>query len=124
MADTRRLAAIMAIDVVGYSRLMGEDEAGTARAVREHRDAARPIVAGLGGRIVKTMGDGLLLEFPSVVAAVECAAAIGQRGRTCICALRGALICFLHGESIHRNCRLGSGRRGVHHEVRHSRPRR
>src|SRR5580698_3473584 len=76
MTEKRRLAAIMAVDVVGYSRLMGEDEAGTARAVREHRDAARPIVAGLGGRIVKTMGDGLLLEFPSVVAAVECAVAI------------------------------------------------
>src|SRR5271157_5150207 len=76
MAEIRRLAAIMAIDVVGYSRLMGEDEAGTARAVREHRDAARPIVAGLGGRIVKTTGDGLLLEFPSVVAAVECAIAV------------------------------------------------
>jgi TolB-like protein/class 3 adenylate cyclase len=73
---TRRLAAIMAVDVVGYSRLMGEDEAGTAHSVREHREAARPIVAGLGGRIVKTMGDGLLLEFPSVVAAVECAIAI------------------------------------------------
>jgi adenylate cyclase len=76
MTGTRRLAAIMAIDVVGYSRLMGEDETGTARAVREHRDGVRPIVAGLGGRIVKTMGDGLLLEFPSVVAAVECAIAI------------------------------------------------
>src|SRR5271168_3422992 len=76
MTAARRLAAILAADVVGYSRLMGEDEAGTARAVREHRDAARPIVAGLGGRIVKTMGDGLLLEFPSVVAAVECAVAI------------------------------------------------
>ena len=76
MAETRKLAAIMAIDVVGYSRLMGEDEAGTARAVREHREAARPIVAGRGGRIVKTMGDGLLLEFPSVVDAVECAIAI------------------------------------------------
>ena len=76
MTATRRLAAIMAIDVVGYSRLMGEDEAGTAIAVREHREAARPVVAGLGGRIVKTMGDGLLLEFPSIVAAVECAVAI------------------------------------------------
>ena len=76
MAATRRLAAILAADVVGYSRLMGEDEAGTARAVREHREAARPIVAGHGGRVVKTMGDGLLLEFPSIVAAVECAAAI------------------------------------------------
>jgi adenylate cyclase len=76
MTATRRLAAIMAVDVVGYSRLMGADEAGTALSVREHREAARPIVAGLGGRIVKTMGDGLLLEFPSVVAAVECAVAI------------------------------------------------
>jgi TolB-like protein/class 3 adenylate cyclase/Flp pilus assembly protein TadD len=76
MTATRRLAAIMAIDVVGYSRLMGEDEAGTALRVREHRDAARPIVAGQGGRIVSTAGDGLLLEFPSVVAAVECAIAI------------------------------------------------
>ena len=72
----RRLAAILAADVVGYSRLMGEDEAGTALAVREHREAARPIVADHGGRIVKTTGDGLLLEFPSVVAAVECAIAI------------------------------------------------
>ena len=76
MTATRRLAAILAADVVGYSRLMGEDEAGTARAVSEHREAARPIIASLGGRIVKTTGDGLLLEFPSVVAAVECAIAI------------------------------------------------
>jgi class 3 adenylate cyclase len=76
MTATRRLAAIMAIDVVGYSRLMGEDEAGTALSVRTHREAARPIVAGFGGRIVKTTGDGLLLEFPSVVAAVEGAIAI------------------------------------------------
>src|ERR1700687_3279905 len=76
MTATRRLAAILAADIVGYSRLMGEDEAGTARAVREHREAARPIVADHGGRIVKTTGDGLLMEFPSVVAAVECAIAI------------------------------------------------
>ncbi|MGO8909037.1 MAG: adenylate/guanylate cyclase domain-containing protein [Bradyrhizobium sp.] len=76
MTETRKLAAIVAVDVVGYSRLMGEDEAGTARAVREHRDAARPLVAGRGGRIVKTMGDGLLLEFPSIIDAVKCAVAI------------------------------------------------
>jgi TolB-like protein/class 3 adenylate cyclase len=76
MTAARRLAAILAADVAGYSRLMGEDEAGTARAVREHRDAARPIVANHGGRIVKTTGDGLLLEFPSVVAAVQCAIAL------------------------------------------------
>ncbi len=76
MTATRRLAAIVAIDVIGYSRLMGQDEAGTALIIREHREAARPIVAGFSGRIVKTMGDGLLLEFTSVVAAVECAIAI------------------------------------------------
>ena len=76
MAETRKLAAMMAVDVVGYSSLMGEDEAGTARVVREHRDAARPFVSDRGGRIVKTMGDGLLVEFPSVVDAVECAVAI------------------------------------------------
>jgi adenylate cyclase len=73
MSETRKLAAILAADVVGYSRLMGQDEAGTARAVRERRDAAAPIVRGFGGRLVKTTGDGVLLEFPSVVAAVECA---------------------------------------------------
>ena len=76
MSETRKLAAILFADVVGYSRLMGEDEAGTARAVRQHREAARPIVASHGGRIVRTIGDGLLLEFPSVVAAVECAIVI------------------------------------------------
>ena len=76
MSVARRLAAILAADIVGYSRLMGEDETGTARAVREHREAARPIVGDHDGRIVKTTGDGLLLEFPSVVAAVECAIAI------------------------------------------------
>src|SRR5271165_6454974 len=73
MTAARRLAAILAADVVGYSRLMGEDEAGTARAVRERREAAAPIMRAFGGRVVKTTGDGALLEFPSVVAAVECA---------------------------------------------------
>jgi adenylate cyclase len=76
MGDVRKLTAIMAVDVVGYSRLMGEDEAGTARAVREHREAARPLVSARDGRIVKTMGDGLLLEFPSIVGAVDCAIAV------------------------------------------------
>src|SRR4051812_50007015 len=71
----RRLAAILAADVVGYSRLMEADEAGTARLLREHRAAADPLVAEHGGRIVKTTGDGVLIEFPSVVGAVQCAAA-------------------------------------------------
>ena len=76
MTAARRLAAILAADVVGYSRMMGEDEAGTVEAVRERREAVQPIVAAHGGRLFKTMGDGMFIEFPSVVAAVECALAI------------------------------------------------
>jgi class 3 adenylate cyclase len=76
VSAARRLAAILAADVVGYSRLMGEDEAGTAKLVRQRREAATPIVRAFGGRLVKTTGDGVLLEFPCVVAAVECAIAI------------------------------------------------
>ena len=71
----RRQAAILAADVAGYSRLMGADEVATAQSLREHRAALDPVVALHGGRIVKTAGDGLLLEFPSIVAAVECAIA-------------------------------------------------
>ncbi len=55
MTATRRLAAILAADVAGYSRLMGADEAGTARALREHRAAADPLVAPHGGRIVSPL---------------------------------------------------------------------
>src|ERR1700758_3075099 len=69
----RRLAAILAADVSGYSRLMGLDEAGTAQALREHRATADPLIAQHGGRIVKTTGDGVLIEFGSVVGAVQCA---------------------------------------------------
>ena len=72
----RRLAAILAADVAGYSRLMGIDEVGTARSLREHRTVADALIAKHGGRIVKTTGDGLLLEFASVVDAVECAVAV------------------------------------------------
>jgi TolB-like protein len=69
----RRLSAILAADVAGYSRLMGLDEVGTARVLREHRAVSDALVAKHGGRIVKTTGDGVLIEFPSVVDAVECA---------------------------------------------------
>src|SRR5215510_11188273 len=72
----RRLAAILAADVAGYSRMMGLDEAGTARRLREHLAALQPLVSRHDGRIFKTMGDGLLIEFPSAVAAVECAVAL------------------------------------------------
>ncbi len=73
----RRLAAILAADVVGYSRLMGVDEAGTlARLKALRKDVIDPRIAEHGGRIVKLMGDGTLVEFPSVVDAVRCAAEI------------------------------------------------
>jgi adenylate cyclase len=72
----RRLAAIVAADVAGYSRLMGLDEVGTARTLREHRAVTDALVAQHGGRLVKSTGDGVLLEFPSVVDAVECAVAV------------------------------------------------
>src|ERR1700755_3487553 len=72
----RRLAAIVAADVAGYSRLMGLDEVVTARPLREHRKVTDALVAKHGGRLVKTTGDGVLLEFPSVVDAVECAVAV------------------------------------------------
>jgi adenylate cyclase len=75
----RRLAAILAADVVGYSRLMGLDETGTLQRLREHRrELIDPKIADHKGRIVKTTGDGLLIEFPSVVEAVACAVAVQQ----------------------------------------------
>ena len=75
----RRLAAILAADVVGYSRLMGEDEAGTLERLKSlRRELVQPGITERKGRIVKLMGDGLLAEFPSVVEAVGCAVAIQQ----------------------------------------------
>ena len=68
----RRLAAILAADVVGYSRLMGADEAGTLAALKRHREAVfDPAVAAHNGRIVKLIGDGVIAEFGSVVDAVS-----------------------------------------------------
>jgi adenylate cyclase len=76
----RRLSAILAADVVGYSRLMGANEVGTLQSLQRHQaELIEPEVSGRQGRIVKLTGDGILVEFPSVVNAVECAAAI-QRG--------------------------------------------
>src|SRR5262249_10131675 len=84
----RRLAAIVAADVAGYSRLMGLDEVGTARTLREHRKVTDALVEKHGGRLVKSTGDGVLLEFPSVVDAVECAVAMqevmAQRNEGCL----------------------------------------
>ena len=76
----RRLAAIFVADVVGYSRLMGIDEAGTLHRLQQHRfSLINPTIGQYQGRIVKLMGDGMLVEFPSVINAVDCAVSI-QRG--------------------------------------------
>src|SRR5437660_443371 len=73
----RRLAAILVADVVGYSRLMSTDEEGTlARLKALRRDLIDPKIAEHNGRIIKLMGDGALVEFPSVVEAVQCAVEI------------------------------------------------
>src|SRR3954467_8482351 len=81
---TRRLAAILAADVVGYGSMVGSDEAGTIAALRHIWDQTfNPAVAARHGRIVKVMGDGVLVEFSSAVDAVECAieiqTAMGRR---------------------------------------------
>jgi adenylate cyclase len=74
----RRLAAIVCADVAGYSRMMGADEAGTHATFKAHRSAIYPIILNHGGRLVKNTGDGFLLEFPSIVGAIE--AAIAMQG--------------------------------------------
>lgn len=72
----RRLSAILAADIAGYSRLMGQDEAATVRDLKGHQTAILPLVGRHGGRIIDTAGDGILAEFPSVVRATECAVEI------------------------------------------------
>jgi class 3 adenylate cyclase/alpha-beta hydrolase superfamily lysophospholipase len=72
----RRLAAILAADIAGYSRLMGEDEASTVRDLKGHQAVILPLVGHYGGRIIDTAGDGILAEFPSVINATECAVEI------------------------------------------------
>src|SRR5690242_795180 len=79
MASPRRLAAILAADVAGYSRLMGADEEGTLERLKAlRRELLDPKIAEHHGRIVKTTGDGMLVEFASVVDAVRCAVAVQQ----------------------------------------------
>jgi adenylate cyclase len=79
MSQTRRLAAILAADVAGYSRLMGADEEGTLERLKAlRRELLDPRIAEHHGRIVKTTGDGMLVEFSSVVDAVRCAVEVQQ----------------------------------------------
>src|SRR2546421_12144350 len=72
-AHHRKLAAILFADVVGYSRLMGEDETATYEALKRLRRTIDPLIAGHAGRIVSTAGDGVLADFGSVVDALACA---------------------------------------------------
>jgi adenylate cyclase len=72
----RRLAAILAADIAGYSRLMGEDEAATVRDLKAHQAVVLPLVGRYGGRIIDSAGDGILAEFASVINATECAVEI------------------------------------------------
>jgi adenylate cyclase len=73
MTATRRLAAILAADVAGYSRLIGADEGGTLQALKSIRaELLDPTIAAHNGRLVKTTGDGLLVEFGSVIGALRC----------------------------------------------------
>lgn len=74
----RRLVAIFAADVVGYSRLMEQDEVGTLRTLTAHREIMDKLIAEHGGRIANTAGDSLLAEFPSAVDAVQCAVAVQE----------------------------------------------
>jgi class 3 adenylate cyclase len=102
MPTERRLAAILAADVVGYSRLMGADELGTLRALKALRaDLIDPAIGGYRGRIVKTTGDGLLVEFASAVDAVACAVTIqGDMRRRAERAIKGAPILLRIGVNI------------------------
>lgn len=70
---SRRLAAILAADVAGYSALIGADEEGTVRALKDHQAVVLPLIAQFGGRVIDTAGDGIMAEFRSVISAVECA---------------------------------------------------
>src|SRR5215510_7760869 len=72
----RRLAAILAADIAGYSRLMHENEAATVRDLKSHQSEILPLVGRHGGRIIDTAGDGLMAEFPSVIGATGCAVEI------------------------------------------------
>src|SRR5262245_50729302 len=73
---SRRLAAILAADIAGYSALMGADEAGTVRSLKKHQAVVLPMITEHGGRLIDTAGDGIMAEFGSVVNAVDCGVAI------------------------------------------------
>jgi class 3 adenylate cyclase len=92
--EQRKLAAIVAADVVGYSRLMGRDESGTLARLREHRkEHLEPALARYGGRLVKLTGDGALAEFPSAVDALSAAIEFQQTVGDALNGSCSALVC-------------------------------
>ena len=78
-SQSRRLAAILAADIAGYSALMGADETRTVHDLKGHQAVVLPMIGEFGGHIIDTAGDGILAEFPSVVNAVKCAVAIQSK---------------------------------------------
>src|SRR6476619_2042066 len=79
MSQSRRLAAILAADIAGYSALMGSDEARTVSELKGHQAVVLPRVSSVGGRVIDTSGNGILAEFPSVLNAGEGAVAIQRK---------------------------------------------
>lgn len=97
----RRLAAILAADVAGYSRLMGADEIGTLAALKAHRrEVIDPAITQHQGRIVKTTGDGMLVEFASAVDAITCAVAVQEKMADRIASGAGPCILFRVGINV------------------------
>ena len=98
----RRLSAILAADIAGYSTLMGADEARTVRDLKGHQAVVLPMVAEFGGRVIDTAGDGILAEFPSVVNAVKCAVAIQSKMAERNCCNRSRTPHAVPGRDQHR----------------------
>ena len=94
----RRLAAIFAADIAGYSRLMNIDELGTVQTLTAYRETMDGLIKQRGGRVANTAGDSVLAEFPSVVDAVECAVAIQlQLGEATVGIARDSVLRFRIG---------------------------
>ena len=111
LAVRRRLAAVLAADIAGYSRLMGEDETTTVRDLKAHQAVVLPLVGEFGGRIIDTAGDGILAEFASVVNAMECALeiqrAMAERNRDVPAARRMQFRIGINlGDVIHDDARI------------------
>src|SRR5215469_15502165 len=102
---SRRLAAILAADIAGYSALMGADDVRTVRDLKGHQTALLPMIAEHGGRVIDTAGDGILAEFASVINAVECAVAMQKTMADPACRMQFRIGINI-GDVIHDETRL------------------